>query len=174
MVDKYKFKLKIPKNQIKLYSEKYVYTNEDKMCEIIAPKIQKQKYLTKDDLIFICRWKSPRITPLAKQNESKFVEEVTSIALTTKNERLSVEVLMLLNGVSWPVASVILHFGKRNQYPILDYRALWSLGVKAPNVYNYELWIAYVNYCRKLSKELKVDMRTLDRALWQYSKENQK
>jgi len=46
--------------------------------------------------------------------------------------------------------------------------------IKAPNVYNYDLWIAYVNYCRKLSKELKVSLRTLDRALWQYSEEKQK
>jgi hypothetical protein len=43
--------------------------------------------------------------------------------------------------------------------------------IKAPNVYNYDLRIAYVNYGRKLSKKLKVSLRTLDRALWQYSKE---
>ena len=43
--------------------------------------------------------------------------------------------------------------------------------IKALNVYNYELRIAYVNYGRKLSKKLKVSLRTLDRALWQYSKE---
>jgi hypothetical protein len=83
-------------------------------------------------------------------------------------------VLQILKGVSWPVASVILHFGKKDLYPILDYRALWSVGIKKPNVYNFELWISYVKYCRKLAKELNISMRTLDKALWQYSKERQK
>lgn len=170
----YKFHLKIPKNQIIHYASRYSYKNEDIMCDEIAPKIQKQKFLTKDDLMFLCRWKSPRILPRANENESEFIEEVTSIALTTKNEKLAIEVLTLMRGVSWPVASVILHFGKNNLYPILDYRALWSLGVNAPNVYKYDLWIAYAYYCRELSKQLRVDLRTLDRALWQYSKENQK
>ena len=170
----YNFKLKIPKNQIKAYASRYSYNNEDKMFDEIAPKIQKQKYLTKKDLMSICRWKSPRIVPRANENESKFVKEVTSIALTTKSERLSIEILMLLKGVSWPVASVILHFGKKNLYPILDYRALWTLGIEVSNVYTFDLWIVYVNYCRKISKVLKVDMRTLDRALWRYSKEHQK
>jgi hypothetical protein len=136
----YNFKLRISKKEISHYASKHEYNNEDIMCNEIAPKIQKQKYLTKKDLIFICRWKSPRI----------------------------------LKGVSWPVASVILHFGKKNLYPILDYRALWSLGIKKPNFYNFDLWISYVSYCRKLVKELKIDMRTLDMALWQFSKEKHK
>ena len=169
----YNFKLKILKKEIRNWASRYSYNNEDKMSKEIAPKIQKQKYLTKDDLIFICRWKSPRITPLAKQNDESLIKEVTSISLKTKNHVLSIGVLLILKGVSWPVASVILHFGKKNLYPILDYRALWSLSVKKPYVYNFEFWISYVNYCRTLAKETKIDMRTLDRALWQYSKERQ-
>jgi len=170
----YNFKLKIPKKEIKPCAKRYSYNNEYIMRTKIAPKIQKQKYLTKDDLIFICRWKSPRITPLAKQNDESLIKEVTSISLTTKNDILSIGVLLILKGVSWPVASVILHFGKKNLYPILDYRALWSVGIKKPNVYNFDLWISYIKYCRKLAKELHISMRTLDRALWQYSKERQK
>jgi len=170
----YNFKLKIPKNEIILYSKRYEYNNEDVMCNEISPKIQKQKYLTKDDLLFISRWKSPRITPLAKQNNESLIKEVTSISLTTKNDILSIGVLQILKGVSWPVASVILHFGKKDLYPILDYRALWSVGIKKPNVYSYDLWISYVKYCRKLAKELNISMKTLDKALWQYSKERQK
>ena len=39
---------------------------------------------------------------------------------------------MALSGVRWPTASVLLHFGHRDRYPILDYRALEALGVPSP------------------------------------------
>lgn len=80
---------------------------------------------------------------------------------------------MLLDGVSWPVASVLLHFGSCDRYPILDFRALWSLRIKVPKQYDFGFWWAYTLYCRSLADEHNVSMRTLDRALWQYSKEKQ-
>jgi hypothetical protein len=99
---------------------------------------------------------------------------VTRTALSTESEQLRVEVLTLLNGVSWPTASVILHFCHREAYPILDFRALWSLGVEANDVrYNFDLWWGYTQACRRLAEETGLSMRELDRALWQYSKENQ-
>jgi hypothetical protein len=95
------------------------------------------------------------------------------MAFSTFNERLRIEILMLLSGVSWPMASVILHWGHPEPYPILDFRALWSLGIPQPPVYNFELWQKYTQTCRQLAQQIGVSIRTLDRALWQYSKENQ-
>jgi hypothetical protein len=71
------------------------------------------------------------------------------------------------------MASVILHWGCHEPYPILDYRALWSLGIDSPPAYNFNFWWAYTQQCRGLAAQAGVSMRTLDRALWQYSKENQ-
>jgi hypothetical protein len=88
-------------------------------------------------------------------------------------ERLQIEVLTLLDGVSWPTASVILHFFHSAPYPIVDFRALWSLKNKVPKRYGFNFWQKYTSYCRGLSKRAGVSMRTLDRALWQFSKENQ-
>jgi hypothetical protein len=169
----YKFKLRFPKNKVKYWSLRYDYKNEDVICNVLAPKIQRQKYLTKDDFMFLSRWKSPRPTKQAAKNDEAFIKEVTKISLTTTNPKLSIEILTLLKGVSWPVASTILHFGKDNEYPLMDYRALWSLSVDKPKVYNFEFWDSYTTYCKKLAKECGVSMRVLDRALWQYSKENQ-
>ncbi len=59
------------------------------------------------------------------------------------------------------------------KYPIIDFRALWSLQVNVPNKYTFEFWRKYVQYCRKIARENHVDLRILDKALWQYSKENQ-
>lgn len=169
-----KFKLRFPKSEIAPWAKKYNYKNEDLVCNVLAPNIQKQKYLTKSEFTFLCRWKSQRPTKQFEKNDEAFIIEVTKIALTTPNPRLSIEVLTLLNGVSWPVASVILHFGKDNEYPILDYRALWSLSINQHKVYDFKLWSSYSTYCKKLANECDVSMRELDRALWQYSKEKQK
>jgi hypothetical protein len=82
-------------------------------------------------------------------------------------------ILRSLEGVEWPTASVILHFCDRGPYPILDYRALWSLGYARPPTYTYEFWNAYTGFLRALSRDTGRDMRTVDKALWQYSKEHQ-
>jgi hypothetical protein len=73
---------------------------------------------------------------------------------------------------------VLLHFGHTDPYPILDFRALWSLGVDVPadahGFYDFPLWWEYTKFCRDLADACGVPMRVLDRALWRYSKENQK
>ncbi len=122
----------------------------------------------------LTRWKSPRSSPHCEKNSEEFIKSVTSVALTTRDERLAVEVLTLLDGVRWPTASVFLHFCSKRKYPILDYRALWSLSCDAtPAEYNFELWASYVGVTREIAKDLDVSMRTLDRALWAFSKVKQ-
>lgn len=80
--------------------------------------------------------------------------------------------LLALRGVQWPTASTVLHFGHRDRYPILEVRALESLGFTQKDAsYEFDFWWDYVTTCRRLADEHKVDMRTLDRALWQWSKE---
>jgi hypothetical protein len=39
---------------------------------------------------------------------------------------------------------VILNFGHADPYPILDFRALESLGVARPAAYSLAFWLAYV------------------------------
>ena len=54
---------------------------------------------------------------------------------------------------------------------IIDYRALEALGVQKPPTCTLSFWFAYVAKCRELASDANVDMRTLDRAMWQWSKE---
>jgi hypothetical protein len=76
-------------------------------------------------------------------------------------------VLLGLKGVAYPVASVVLHFICRARYPILDRRALESLGyVSQRTTYTKPFWRDYVRTCRALASENQVSMRVLDRALW--------
>ncbi len=78
----------------------------------------------------------------------------------------------MLDGVGWPTASAILHLFHKNKYPLLDFRALWSISIENYK-YNFNFWWDYVLFTRKISEKNNIDMRTLDRALWQYSKNNQ-
>ena len=70
-----------------------------------------------------------------------------------------------------PTASVLLHLALQT-YPIIDYRAFWSLSIDPPPAsYSFEFWWKYTRTCRSSADEAGVSMRTLDRARWQYSKE---
>ena len=142
----------------------------------LAEQVRIQGCLTEDDLKTVCEWKSPRFVKNYKINEESFVNEVTRFALSTTCDRAAIESLTILDGVGVPTASSILHFFHKQDYPILDFRALWSVSLIDGKEYKYEYakWSKYVNYCRRLTKEADVCMWDLDCALWQYSNCNQK
>jgi hypothetical protein len=147
---------------------------KDDEVEAMGRIVRERGHYTKDEFLRVCRWKSPRTNPRCDENQPDFVSAATATALATPDEQLRIEVLTLLRGVSWPTASVLLHFGHRERYPILDFRALWSLGIDPPPPeYTFEFWWDYSVCCRSMADEAGVNMRTLDRALWQHSKKNQ-
>lgn len=129
--------------------------------------------MTKDDLVTIGTWKSPRIRPRLLSNDDALVREATRIALSTGHEALRLHVLLALRGVGWPVASVILHLFHPDAYPILDFRALWSASSDVPKSYTFDFWRSYTAFCRELATDSGVSMRDLDMAMWQYSKEKE-
>lgn len=145
----------------------------DADIEAMAPTARARGRLTLAELGQLGRWKSPRIGPRLAANDEAYVEAVTAVALTTPSEPLRIEVLTLLSGVGWPMASVVLHWCHTDPYPILDFRALWSLGVAPLPNYDFPLWRPYTDHCREMAAAAGVSMRDLDRALWQFSKENQ-
>jgi len=167
------FKLRFIKEDIKLWASKYTYPGEDKVKREISPHVKDLGYFNKEDFIDLCKWKTPRTQPRCKNNTDEYIKEITTLALSTSNKQLQIEILTLLEGVRFPTASAILHFTHKEDYPILDFRALWSLNCEVPKRYTFEFWDTYTIFCRELANESNVSMRVLDRALWQYSKEKQ-
>ena len=145
-------------------------TAEQDIVDRIAPQVKASKSITVDDFRLVCNWKTPRSKSRVRENSPGFIHEVFQLALSAKEERLRIELFTLLKGVSYPTASVFLHFFHENPYPIIDFRALEALGAEQPGNYSFDFWWAYVTACRKLAQESAVDMRTLDRALWQWSR----
>lgn len=164
--------LKFNPQEITTISSRYQYPSTEQELINLRDGVMGRGHLTKSELQVIARWKSPRNTNVAKNSE-EFVKEITQFAFATNCERARIEVLTLLDGVQWPTASVILHLFHKDPYPLLDFRALWSVSVEPTAPYNFALWWEYVEFCRYWAESAGVDMRTLDRALWQYSKENQ-
>ena len=166
--------MRFPQRDVTEWAARYAYTAGDAAPLAIAPGAQKRGYLTKADFLGLTKWKTPRTQKRCAANPADFIRAVTEVALSSSDERLRIEVLTLLSGVRWPTASVILHYCARQPYPILDFRALWSLSCLVPEKgYGFALWWAYCEFTRDLTQQLDVSMRELDRALWQYSKERQ-
>ncbi|GJM31569.1 MAG: hypothetical protein DHS20C18_05700 [Saprospiraceae bacterium] len=156
------------------FANRYEYQSNEILTDI-SKSAKKKKYLTREEFIRICAWKTPRSKPKVASNHKSYIKEITNISLTTQSDQLRIEILTILSGVGWPTASTILHFCHTEEFPILDFRALYSLGYDSvPKKYNYQFWKEYTDYCKNLSKKLNLDLRTIDRGLWQYSKENQR
>jgi hypothetical protein len=172
MGENMKPKLRFSAARIREIASRYENSiNEDELVGL-RPEVQARGYLSKEELQKIAYWKAPRSSGHVGRNSRDYVQEITAFALNARDERVRIEVLALLDGVSWPTASVILHFFHSDSYPIIDVRALWSVNLDVPSQYSFKLWWCYTDFCRDLAKKTEVDMRTLDRALWQYSKEN--
>ena len=167
------FNLRFPVKEMQYWASRYQYADDGVAYEV-GESAKEKGYLNKEEFLSICYWKTPRSRSKCERNSEKQVEEYTRQALSVSNEELRIGTLTLLHGVSWPTASVILHFCHKDDYPILDFRALWSIGFdRQPSFYDFSLWRDYTIYCRDIASAAGVDMRILDRALWQYSKERQ-
>jgi len=166
-------KPRIDPARINEFASRYADLQGDKEIEALRDGIRARGFLILDELHQVAKWKAARNAGRVLKNSEEYIEEITRFALKTNCEQARIEVPTCLYGVSWPMASVILHFFHEDPYPILDYRALWSVGMDVPGQYGFAFWWEYVKVCREMAVRNAVDMRTLDRALWQYAKERQ-
>jgi hypothetical protein len=173
--------LRFPKSGIRNLAARYeneMSERDKRLTEAIRgevfPSYKRNGYLTKKEFLTVCAWKTPRSQPRCESNDENLIREISKIARTTASECMRIQVWTLLAGVKWPTASVFLHFAFPNKYPILDFRALWSLRTDAPTQYTFAFWSDYVQFCRSLARKSGVTMRVLDQALWKYSEIHQK
>lgn len=166
-------RLGFPVRDIPRWAERYPI-EADEEVERIGPAARERGHLTRPEFLSLCRWKTPRTQPQCRSNDPSLIRGATRVALSTEDEELKILALTLLEGVGWPTASVILHFCARQPYPILDVRALWSLGCTKTPRPDFPFWFEWTAFSRDLAQKAGVSMRTLDRALWQYSRERQR
>jgi hypothetical protein len=128
-----------------------------------------QGFYTREQFLVVCAWKTPRSRPRVAANAEDAVRAATGTALSTRDERARMDALLSLGGVGVPTASTLLYHAEPDRYPILDVRALASLGQRGRSTYPVAYWLEYLDACRALARRHGVDLRTLDKALWQHS-----
>jgi hypothetical protein len=142
----------------------------DAAASAAGARARARGYYTRGDALIVYRWKSRRSAVRFEVVAASTVRSVTARAFAATDEAIRIETITTLPGVGLPVAAALLHFAFPARYPLLDVRALDSLGVKRRSAYPPSFWVEYVEFCRRLAGELGVSLRTLDKALWQASK----
>jgi hypothetical protein len=171
----FKFMLRFDESRVAHWAARYSYDLDDtRLRTDVRGAVLKRGFLTRPEFLEICAWKTQRSKSKCAKNDRFTIETITRAAFASSDEGLKMDLLRTLVGVEWPTASTLLHFGDIRPYPILDFRALWSLGYLKPPRYTTAFWLGYLQFTRTLADRLATDTRTLDRALWQYSKEKQR
>jgi len=165
------FSLQFPIEDVREYAQRFPVDGDDPGLAL-GTAARARGYYTLQEVRSVCRWKTVRSAPLVARNTARRVKAATAVALRESTSEVArMDALRSLDGVSWPTASVLLHLAYPERYPILDWRALHALGVRGRSSYNQRFWEAYVGEYVRLIELAGVDGRTLDQALWQWSKE---
>jgi len=162
------FQLQFAPAQIKELA--YRYDDEDTKALEAGQRIARGDY-SRVNLEVIFRWKTRGrgISRLSRNSDTEILDALR-LAVGAQTERAAIAVLCGLDGVEVPVASAILTAVDPERYTIIDFRALESLGVKS-SWHTVDSYLAYLEQCRELARQNMVSLRELDRALWQWSKE---
>ena len=164
------FEIQFPPEQVPALAARFA-VGDDSACEAAGAAARARGYYRRREFVLVCAWKTVRSTPRVALNTEARVRSATRRALADPDEAARMEALLSLDGVGAPTASTLLYFAFPALYPILDVRALDSLGVKPRSTYPVAFWLGYLEACRELAQRCGVSLRTLDKALWQYSKE---
>jgi hypothetical protein len=111
---------------------------------------RRRGWLTKDELVDICYWKSPRVIRHIKSNRTDTIKRLTQIAFHSRSEQTKIVELTKLKGVSVPMASAILMLTNPKRYGVIDIR-VWEvmhyIGTMQTNSrgvnFNFKEWFSY-------------------------------
>jgi hypothetical protein len=163
------FRLQFEPTQIKGLAARYRY-DDDTEALAAGHRIGGGDY-SRANLEAIFRWKTGgRGISRLSRNSDLEISEALRLAARAETERAAMAVLCGLGGVDVPVASAILTAIDPERYTIIDFRALESLGVAA-TWHTVDSYLGYLDQCRNLARQNGITLRELDRALWQWSKE---
>ncbi|MGZ4187106.1 MAG: hypothetical protein ACXVFQ_02805 [Solirubrobacteraceae bacterium] len=165
------FELQFPIDEIDVLAGRFPALDGDARLQEIGVAVLARGYYTREEFIEVCAWKTVRSRPKVSSNAEAAVVRATGAAIATEDEAARMTALLELDGVGVPTASTLLYCAFPDDYPILDVRALESLGVKPRSMYPLSFWLGYLDACRELAQRAGVSVRTLDKALWQHSKE---
>jgi len=164
------FQLQYPVADIQTLADEYMDSKEgpeDRKMEAAGKRINDGDF-TLANLKVSYRWKSTRRIGLLANNSDAEIEQALKQAIAAVDVREAIDALTRLDEVGVKTASSILTAIAPERYTALDFRALAALGSK--NGEHLDLYVNYLEFCKRTAKQYGVNMRTFDRANWQWSR----
>ena len=141
----------------------------------LGARFRKQKVMTQADLVQVVEWKFQDdeekklgVLELVARNDEALLARVSSqvFNLPVVDDAYRMNCLMILQGVSPVLASVVLAFFDPRQYGVFDvyvWRAL--LGNEPPNLFSTVNYLKLHSALRKTAAKHNLDVRTVEKAL---------
>jgi len=177
------FQLQPAEAELQDLAEQYWQTAGEKEHELEKAAFEAGEAIRNGDyslanLEAIVRWKSERAVQVLIGNSNDKIRRALAVATSPEaSTEAAVKALLDLHGIDIALASAVLAAIFPERYTVLDYRTLEALGHARHDVRFYEEYLAF---CKRLAESNIVrpqselpaptPLRTLDRALWEWSR----
>jgi hypothetical protein len=177
------FQLQPAEAELQDLAEQYWQTAGEKEHELEKAAFEAGEAIRNGDyslanLEAIVRWKSERAVQVLIGNSNDKIRRALAVATSPEaSTEAAVKALLDLHGIDIALASAVLAAIFPERYTVLDFRALEALGHARHDVRFYEEYLAF---CKRLAESNIVrpqselpaptPLRTLDRALWEWSR----
>jgi hypothetical protein len=177
------FQLQPPETELQELAEQYWKQAGEREQELEKAAFEAGESIRNGDFTLanleaIARWKSERVVHYLIGNSNEKIRRVLAAVTDAEaSTETAVKALLELHGVDILVASAILAAIYPERYTVLDFRTLEALGHARHDVRFYEEYLAF---CNRLAESNIVKpqgdlpaptpLRTLDRALWEWSR----
>ncbi len=140
----------------------------------LGARFRKTKVMTLEDLVEIVEWKfkgaegkKTKVLDAISKNDDDTIRKISSQVFNVPNEEDAYRMnsLMMINGISPVLASIILSFFDPKRYGVFDvnvWRAL--LGNEPPNLFSTQNYIKFLAALRKTSGKQNLDARVVEKA----------
>lgn len=144
-------------------------STEPRLLDKVGPVARARGFYEPDELAAVAAWKTPRSKSRIAANTAADVRDITRMAFSAP-EHLQHRVLTLLDGVQQPTATALLSVAFPDRHTIVDFRTRGALA-RLGEWDGAGGYLPYLRVCRRLAENAGVDLRTLDRALWRWSRD---
>ncbi len=143
----------------------------------LGTRFRKNKAMTSEDLAMVVEWKfkdaadekKKRVMEAIAKNDPAVLNRISGqvFNIPSGEDSYRLNSLVMLNGVSPVLASVILSFFDPKQYGIFDVR-VWRavLGNEPPSLYSTANYLKLLAALRKTAGKHNLDVRTVEKALY--------
>ena len=172
---------------LKRYNTEEDLYNNTGVEEELREKFQRTGYMTLDDLKKIVEWKfqalngkKKRVFNLLTDTDNEYVQEVSKTAFKISDDKTRLLQLCTIKGVGPALASVILAFFDPNRYGVFDihsFREIFEIRQKdtPKDLFTSPKYVlGFFRELRKLSTEVEMSCRDVEKALFKKNLEESK